>query len=94
MNIPDSGTEVAVDNTIQTATFLAPSYDWVVTNTGANSFVVNFDAGAAPTRTQPVGDSERFLPVGASVKVPTGCAAFTFQDAVDGALSKMLVSKG
>jgi hypothetical protein len=96
VSISDSGKEVTVGtaNAVDTAIFLVPANDWVIYNTGNKDIVVNFDAATAPTRTQPVGDSGRYLPPGASAKVPPSCYAFTYQNATDGETSKMLITKG
>jgi hypothetical protein len=94
VNVPDSGVEVTVGDTVDTATFLVPANDFTVTNTGGKDIVVNFDGAEAPTRTQPVGASGRYLPPGATVKVPPNCYQMTYQDASDGNGSKMLITKG
>ncbi len=92
-NISDAGDEVTAGDTVDTAVFLVPG-NWMATNTGSQNCVINLDAAAAPTRTQPVGVSGRFLPPGATVFLGAQTRSVTYQDAVDGSSSKILFSKG
>lgn len=91
-NVPGGGLEVTAGDGVDTAIFLQPG-NWVATNTGSNSCVLNFDAAPAPTRSQPVGAGGAFLATGKSVVVPRNCTSLTYQDAVGGSTTSLMFSR-
>lgn len=90
---PDTGIEVTCGDNVDTVQFLVPGTDWWVTNAGMSAGVINFEAAAVPTRTQPAGAGGRYLDPGQCVRIPL-CKSVTIQDASGGSSTIFAFSKG